>query len=120
MSLRRRVRSALSDWADSGDQELRDLRREHGGSGATPVADAPDRQMVTLRGSLRSVTLMPRGGVPSLEADLDDGTGEVTLVWLGRRRIIGIETGRSLTVRGRIGVHDGRRVLYNPRYELMA
>lgn len=120
MSLRQRFRSALSDWADSGDQEMRDLRNEHGGVGATPVAEAPDRQPVTLRGRLRAVTLMPRGGVPTLEADLDDGTGVVTLVWLGRRRIVGIETGRSLTVSGRIGVHAGRRVLYNPRYELIA
>lgn len=119
MSWRRKVRSALSDWADSGDQEMRDLRREYGGSGATAVAEAPVRTPVTLRGSLRTVTLMPRGGVPTLEADLDDGSGVVTLVWLGRRRIAGIETGRSLTVSGRIGVHDGRRVLFNPRYELM-
>ena len=55
----------------------------------------------------------------TLEGDLDDGTGIVTLVWLGRRHIVGIEPGRALTVTGRIGLHDGRRVLYNPRYELM-
>lgn len=119
MAVRSRLREAISRWADSGDQEMRDLRAEHGDRGAVTVAEAPDRQPVTLRGTLRTVTLMPRGGVPTLEADLDDGTGVVALVWLGRRRIAGIEPGRALTASGRIGVHDGRRVLYNPRYELV-
>lgn len=119
MEVRGRLRGALTRWADSADQEQRDLRKEHGVAGAMTIAEAPDRVRVTLRGSLRAVTLMPRGGVPTLEADLDDGTGTVTLIWLGRRRIAGIEPGRALAASGRIGLHEGRRVLYNPRYELM-
>lgn len=118
MGVRDRVRSALDRWADSGDQEARDLRKQHGVEGVVAIAEAPDRELVLVRGTLRSVTLMPRGGVDSLEAELSDGSGVVTLVWLGRRRIAGIEVGRAMGVQGRIGVHDGRRVLYNPRYEL--
>ena len=83
------------------------------------IADAPDRERVTLRGSLRTVTLRPRAGVPALEAELTDGTGVVTIVWLGRRRIAGIEPGRAISVEGRIGSHEGVRVMYNPRYELI-
>ena len=74
---------------------------------------------MTLSGTLRSVTLRPHGGVPALEADLFDGSGVITVVWLGRRRIAGIVPGRSIEVQGRIGVHDGVRTLYNPRYELI-
>jgi hypothetical protein len=44
----------------------------------------------------------------------------VTLVWLGRRRIAGIEPGCSLVVEGRLGVNRGEYVIYNPRYELRA
>ncbi|MFD1048108.1 hypothetical protein ACFQ1S_22485, partial [Kibdelosporangium lantanae] len=40
------------------------------------------------------------------------------LVWLGRRRIPGIEPGRTVKAKGRIAVRDGRKVLYNPYYEL--
>ncbi|GAA1960441.1 hypothetical protein GCM10009798_20080 [Nocardioides panacihumi] len=83
------------------------------------IADAVDREVVRLRGTLRTVTLRPRGGVPALEAELFDGTGLLTVVWLGRRHIAGITPGRSLQVQGRIGVHDGVRTLYNPRYELI-
>ena len=52
------------------------------------------------------------------EADLYDGSDVVTLVWLGRRHIAGIEPGRALSVRGRIAVREGRKVIYNPYYEL--
>lgn len=119
MPVRGRLAQAISRWADSADQEQRDLRRAHGATGGLAIADAPVRVPVTLRGTLTSVTLMPRGGVPTLEGELDDGTGAVTIVWLGRRRIAGIEPGRALSATGRIGLHDGRRILFNPRYELM-
>ena len=60
----------------------------------------------------------PRGGVPALEAELYDGSALITLVWLGRRRIAGIEPGRQIKVVGRVGVQDRVRVMFNPRYEL--
>ena len=44
----------------------------------------------------------------------------VTLVWLGRRRIPGIEPGRTVTARGRFADVEGKRVIYNPWYELGA
>ena len=114
-----RLRRTISSWASSTDQHARDLRRSHQVEDGTPIADAPDRELVQLRGTLRTVTLRPRGGVPALEAELDDGSGVLTIVWLGRRRIAGIGPGRSLQVQGRIGVHDGHRIMYNPRYELI-
>ncbi len=83
------------------------------------IADAPDRVPVCLEGNLRMITLRPRGGVPALEAELADGTGSLTVVWLGRRHITGVHAGRSLRVRGRVGQHAGVRTMYNPRYELL-
>jgi hypothetical protein len=74
--------------------------------------------MVTLSGRLRTVVYTPRTNLPTLEAELFDGSGTVMLVWLGRRRIAGIEPGRELTVRGRMATRDDRSVLYNPYYEL--
>ena len=62
--------------------------------------------------------LRPLAGVPTLEADLYDGTGRVTLVLLGRRRIRGIEPGRSLVGAGGMTARDSRPTLYNPAYEL--
>jgi hypothetical protein len=114
-----KLRRTISRWANSTDQHARDLRRTHAESGDMTIAEAPDRQVVELRGTLRTVTLRPRGGVPALEAELDDGSAVLTIVWLGRRRIAGISPGQAMRVGGRIGSHEGVRIMYNPRYELM-
>jgi hypothetical protein len=114
-----RLRRNLSRWANTSDQEARDLRRTYAGKDCVRISEAPDRDLVRLRGSLRTVSLRPRAGVPALEAELFDGSGAIVVVWLGRRRIVGIDPGRSIQVQGRIGVHDGVRTMYNPRYELI-
>lgn len=120
MAGKSRLRRSLSRWANSSEQHDRDLREEYvDEGGATAIGEAPDREMVLLRGTLRSVMLRPRGGVPALEAELYDGTGAISLVWLGRRRISGVTPGVSMQVQGRIGRHDRARVIFNPRYELI-
>lgn len=89
-------------------------------AGCRPLAVQGERCSVDVHGVLRSVTLAPVGGAPALEAELDDGTATLTLVFLGRSRIAGIEPGRRLTAHGRVGRRDGRRIVFNPRYELSA
>ena len=118
MSIAKGLRSGLRQWASQSHAEATELRTHAVRSGCVPIDDAPDREMVTVQGSLRTVTLRPRGGVPALEAELYDGTGTITILWLGRRRIAGIFPGRTIRVTGRIGVHSGARVIYNPRYDL--
>jgi hypothetical protein len=55
-----------------------------------------------------------------MEADLWDGTGNITLIWLGRRDIPGIRPGRHVTVHGRIARIKDERTMYNPSYQLRA
>ena len=116
--VRSRLRKSLSKWASSADMDARELKQDTVKEGCCPIAEAGDRQRVELRGSLRTVTLRPRGGVPALEAELYDGSAVMTLVWLGRRRIAGIEPGRAIKVTGRVGLQNKMRVMFNPRYEL--
>jgi hypothetical protein len=40
------------------------------------------------------------------------------VIWLGRKHIRGIEPGRVLAVEGTLSVQGGRKIIYNPRYEL--
>jgi hypothetical protein len=120
VSARERLRQSLTRWAESNSEiHARELRHDHRDAGELTIEAAPDRVTVTVRGVLRTVTLRPRGGVPALEAELFDGSGVLTLIWLGRRRIVGIAPGRSVRATGRIGVHQTTRVMYNPRYELL-
>ena len=113
-----KLRNSLNKWASSASMEAQELRDTTAKAGCCPVDEAQDRQRVTLQGSLRTVTLRPRGGVPALEAELYDGSGVITVIWLGRRRISGIAPGRQIKVEGRIGKQDNLRVMFNPRYEL--
>jgi len=113
-----KLRTKVNRWASSASMEAQELRDTTEKSGCCLVEAAHDRDRVSLQGTLRTVTLRPRGGVPALEAELYDGSGVITVIWLGRRRIAGIQPGRRVKVDGRIGVHGGVRVMFNPRYEL--
>ncbi|MGZ5409526.1 MAG: OB-fold nucleic acid binding domain-containing protein [Aeromicrobium sp.] len=104
----------------SADQEAGELKQDAEKAGCAPIATQNMRSQVAIHGVLRSVTLRPVGGVSALEAELYDGSARVTLIWLGRRKIEGIVPGRQLTAHGRMGIRNGERVLYNPRYELGA
>ena len=114
-----RFRRALQRLT-AGEEELeaQDLQDEAAQAGATAVSACSLGGEVCIAGTVRNVVLRPLAGVPTLEAELYDGTGSVTLVYLGRRRIRGLDPGRSLVARGRLTKRDGRRTLYNPAYEL--
>ena len=114
------LQRALHRLASSNAElESEELQRHVRDIGAVPIRTCEDRQVVSLTGTVSTVTIHPRGGYPALEVELRDGSGAVTLVWLGRRQIPGIDPGRSLTVSGRISCHEGRRIIYNPKYELL-
>ena len=104
--------------ADDHQIDAEELRAEAASAGCEPVNMCRKGKVVTVTGRLKSVVYTPRETVPTLEAELVDGSGSVTLVWLGRRRIPGIEAGRTLTARGRFAAFDGKQVIYNPWYEL--
>ena len=108
----RRVGTSESEF------EAAELKESSRLQGATAADCCECGQIVTVVGLLRSVTLRPVAGVPSVEAELYDGSGRVTLIWLGRRRIVGIEPGLTLSATGRVNLTDDRRTIFNPRYTL--
>jgi hypothetical protein len=98
--------------------QAEELQAEIEGRYTTPIGECGDREVANVTGILRAVTLRPRGPSLTMEADLWDGSGHVTLVWLGRRNIPGIHPGRRIVVRGRVARIKGERTIYNPAYEL--
>lgn len=99
--------------------EAEQLRESSKQEGSVAACDCQAGQIVTVKGSVRSVTLEPSGTLPRFEVFVYDGTGVVELVWLGRRRIIGIEPGRRIRATGRVTGSNGQLTLYNPMYELL-
>jgi len=114
-TLRRWVASLSQSKADQHAEAVKVGVRD---LGATPICDCVPGSPATVAGILRSVTLRPREGVPAVEAELFDGTGRILLVWLGRRRIRGIEPGRGIVVHGRILCNTEKPTIFNPQYEL--
>ena len=105
--------------ADTTELHAEELQDRIAAAGAQPIARCTDRERVRIVGTLRTVTIRPRAGVASLEAVLWDGTGDVAIVWLGRREIPGITPGRHIRAEGRITTLGGHRAIYNPIYELL-
>ncbi|MBU7600355.1 OB-fold nucleic acid binding domain-containing protein [Streptomyces sp. P38-E01] len=114
----RRLLSRLSPH-DERPHSCPEPRGAEAGRDCTPIGACGDRQIVKVIGTLRTVTLRARAGVPALEAELSDGSASLSVVWLGRRDIAGIEPGTALIASGRIAMHHGRPVLFNPKYELL-
>jgi len=100
--------------------EAAQLREQSASIGSMAVGQCCTGQVVTVTGNLSSVTLRPKQGLKVLEAELFDGSGTLTLMWLGRRSIAGITPGRSLHATGRVVDVNGHLAMYNPRYTLIA
>jgi hypothetical protein len=104
--------------ASTNRLEAAELQSEAEQEQCVLLAELRRGELVTVTGRLRAVVYTPTENVPTLEAELFDGSAAVALVWLGQRRIAGIEPGRRLLARGRVGVYKGRPAIYNPWYEL--
>lgn len=114
--LRRLTRRLTEDLEQRDVEELSD---EVLNAGAQRAIDCQRGQEVTVVGTPRSVETNGKGCSGGVRAELFDGSDTVTLVWLGQRRIPGIDTGRTLRVRGRLGkLENGTKAIYNPHYEI--
>lgn len=87
--------------------------------GATPMSEARYRARVRLAGKVRSMRVAPQHDAPTLELVLVDPTGGVSVVFLGRRDLAGVDVGTRMVVEGTVGVHKGRLALLNPKYQLL-
>ena len=85
----------------------------------TPIGDVRWRDHVRVGGQVRSIRIAPQRDVPSLECVLDDGSGTLLAVFLGRRELAGVKVGSRLEVWGTAGVHQNRLAILNPSYRLL-
>lgn len=114
--LRRLTRRLTEDPEQRDAEEMSD---DAANNGAQRAIDCQRGQEVTMVGTLRSVEANAKGCAGGVKAELFDGTGTVTLVWLGQRKITGIDSGRKLRVHGRLGkLENGSKAIYNPHYEI--
>ncbi|MGQ4575315.1 hypothetical protein ACUH93_02760 [Dermabacteraceae bacterium P7006] len=89
-------------------------------AGLDTVASVKNRRKVRLVGFISSVVIPPAAAEASVEVDVYDGTGTITVIWIGRRHIEGIEPGSKLRLEGFAARRERKRVMYNPRYTLLS
>jgi hypothetical protein len=87
--------------------------------GCTPIGEVEWRSTVRVAGRVRSLRVVPQHETPTLELVLVDATGGLSVVFLGRRAIAGVDVGAQLLVEGTVGVHHTRLALLNPTYRLL-
>ena len=91
----------------------------HYEANVTPIGEIEWRKRAHVQGQVTSIKTAPRGGAPLLEVEVWDQTGGVTLHFLGRREIAGLEVGSKLRAEGMVGEEEGVLTILNPSYELL-
>lgn len=119
MGLKERLRDLARTESQLEADEIRRRTISDPGAAVACAGQLVDRQPATVAGCVRCITLPPRQGMPVLVAELFDGDRSVNLVWIGRRRIAGIEPGVFLTAEGRIAKVKGLPTIFNPTYQIV-
>ena len=91
----------------------------HYAENVTPIGKIEWRKRAQVQGRVTSIKTAPRGSAPVLEVEIWDETGGVSLQFLGRREIAGLEVGSQLRAEGMVGEEEGSMVILNPSYELL-
>jgi RecG-like helicase len=94
-------------------EELRDWCAGHD---SVPIGDITLRAPARVVGEVRSVRIVPRAGADALEVTVSDGHASVVAVFLGRRAIAGLTTGRRVLLEGVVTADGPLRQIYNPLY----
>jgi hypothetical protein len=91
----------------------------HYAENVTPIGNIEWRKRAQVQGRVTSIKTAPRGSAPVLQVEIWDETGGVSLQFLGRREIAGLEVGSQLRAEGMVGEEEGSMVILNPSYELL-
>ena len=84
-----------------------------------PISNATWRRRAHVRGQVTAIRTAPSGGAPKVEVEIWDSTGGITLEFLGRREIAGLDVGSTICAEGMVGETEGSLVILNPSYEIV-
>jgi len=90
----------------------------HYAESMTPISSITWRKRAHVQGKVNSIKAAPSDSSPLVEVEIWDESGGVTLQFLGRREILGLEVGSELRAEGMVGENNGQLVILNPSYEI--
>ena len=91
----------------------------HYAENMTPIGNIIWRKRAHIQGRVTSIRTAPSGAAPVINVEVWDETGGVTLQFLGRREIRGMEVGTQLRAEGMVADNEGKMSILNPSYELL-
>jgi len=77
------------------------------------------RKRAHVQGRVTAIRTSPTSEAPMLEVEMWDESGGITLQFLGRRSLAGLDVGAQLRAEGMVGEVDGLLTILNPNYELL-
>ena len=105
----------------------------HASGRITPLEQLPDKGRVMCQGHIESVTFVPADRTPEFSVILSQDDAErpapgpkrgrpprLRVVWVGRRRVPGIEAGARIRVEGMLARGEDMPTIFNPRYEILS
>ena len=101
------------------------------GGRTTPLSQLPVKGRVLCQGRIESITYVPADRTAAFSAIVSEsepgrrGSAAVRhprlrVVWLGRRRVPGIEAGTELRLEGMLSQSQGLPTMFNPRDEILS
>jgi len=91
----------------------------HYAENITPIGSISWRKRAHVQGRVSSIKSAPSGSSPLVEVEMWDESGGVTLQFLGRREVAGLEVGSQLKAEGMVGENNGQLIILNPSYEII-
>jgi amino acid transporter len=89
-------------------------------NGHTPIRALEWRRPAFVHGKVTEMAVQTVRGVQSLAAVIDDGTGCIDLLFLGRSEVAGVQLGSRISASGMAANHRGRLTIISPTYEFEA
>lgn len=93
---------------------------EQHGKVAEKISDASARGRIAVTGEVVSCAITRHGGSIAYRLEIDDGTGRLALLFLGRGAIPGLDVGARVRVWGTAMADGAGLVTWNPRYEFVS
>ena len=84
----------------------------------TPIGSIQWRKRAHVAGKVTAIRPASMSSAPTLEIEIWDESGGVTLQFLGRREIAGLEVGSTLVAEGMVGEQNGALTILNPNYRI--
>jgi len=101
------------------DEPIAPLETSHYAENVLPISAATWRHRAHIRGNVTAIRNAAANSTAHVEIEVWDETGGITLEFIGRREVTGLEVGSTICAEGMVGESNGSLVILNPSYEII-